>query len=271
MMPGLNYREINKPEPALLPAIESQITEMDDTPVLLLHGLFGSGDNLGTLARQLAGKHRVVLADLRNHGQSPHSAVMDLPLMAADVCALLDQLGITQCDLVGHSLGGKVAMQMAMNYPQRVRRLVIVDIAPVLYARGHDQVFAALQAVELTALSSRRDADAMMKPFIGEESLRQFLLKGLYSDATGFHWRFNLSALLSNYEALRDAPKGKPFDGRTLFIKGELSDYIADAHLPAVRTLFPQSELRVVAGAGHWLHGEQPVLFNALVESFLNT
>ncbi|MET0378985.1 MAG: alpha/beta fold hydrolase [Spongiibacteraceae bacterium] len=238
-------------------------------PVLLLHGLFGAGDNLGSLARQLAATRRVLQIDLRNHGQSPHAEHMDLPIMAKDLQALIQSLDITRCDIVGHSLGGKVAMQLAMNRAECVRRLIVADIAPVSYGPGHDQVFAALAAVDLPAVQSRRDADAMMAPFLDEAVLRQFLLKSLYRDDTGYHWRFDLATIKADYDALRAAPTGDPFPGPTLFIKGELSDYITGAQEPALRALFPAYRLQTIPGAGHWVHGEQPALFNSLVEEFL--
>ena len=239
-------------------------------PVLLLHGLFGSGDNLGALARELAVDRTVVLVDLRNHGQSPHTDFLDLAAMAGDIRHLQQRLGFSQCDIAGHSLGGKVAMQLALNFPDAVRRLVVADIAPVLYAPGHDAVFAALAAVDLRAVDRRSDAEAMMVPFIVETMLRQFLLKGLYRDDAGYHWRFNVSALEANYAAIRAAPTGHPFAGPTLFIKGELSDYITAEHELALRRWFPNFELRVIAGAGHWLHGEKPAVFNPLVKAFLS-
>ena len=245
-------------------------------PVLLLHGLFGAGDNLGALARDLASNRTVVLVDLRNHGQSPHVEHLDLAAMAEDVLALQRHLGFDQCDLVGHSLGGKVAMQVALNFPAHVRRLVIADIAPVLYAPGHDAVFAALGAVDLRAVERRSDADAMMTPHISEPMLRQFLLKSLYRDNSGikepggYHWRFNLPALKANYAAIRAAPTGQPFAGPTLFIKGELSDYITAEHEPLLRQWFPHFEFNTIAGAGHWLHGDKPEAFNRLVNTFLS-
>lgn len=253
-------------------------------PVILLHGLFGAGDNLGVLARQLAATRRVVQVDLRNHGQSPHTGFMDLSVMAADVSALLRSLEIACCDIVGHSLGGKVAMQLALNDADSVRRLVVADIAPVVYGRGHDQVFAALAAVDLAAVQSRRDAEAMMTPYLAEPALRQFLLKSLYRDTAAgnsdvaadneaearYQWRFNLAALQANYDALRAAPTGAPFTGPALFIKGELSNYITAEQEPILRALFPAYRLHTIPGAGHWVHGEQPALFNRLVEEFLS-
>lgn len=238
-------------------------------PVLLLHGLFGTGDNLGVLARQLATQRRVLMVDLRNHGQSPHAPTMTLADMADDVLALLDELAIGSIDLVGHSLGGKVAMQLALQYPARVHRLVVADIAPVAYPRGHDTVFRALHAVDLPAVQNRRDAEAMMASLIAEPVLRQFLLKSLERRDGGFAWRFNVPALEANYEALRAAPSGPAFHGPTLFVRGELSDYIAPAHEAALFALFPRAQIETVAGAGHWVHGDNPALFNSLVEAFL--
>jgi len=260
--------------------LHTRILGEGGVPVLLIHGLFGSGDNLGALARELAGDRTVVLVDLRNHGQSPHVDFLDLAAMADDILALQEKLGfgagdfsqcgINQFDIVGHSLGGKVAMQLALNFPQAVRRLVVADIAPVAYAPGHDAVFAALSAVDLRSVERRGDADAMMAPYLTDLSLRQFLLKGLYRDEGGYHWRFNLPALKVNYAAIRAAPSGNPFTGPTLFIKGELSDYITAEHEPTLRHWFPNFEFRIIAGAGHWLHGEKPAEFNSLVKAFMS-
>jgi len=238
--------------------------------VLLLHGLFGAGDNLGGLGRELAQDHRVALVDLRNHGRSPHSAPMDLALLAADVAALQDRLGIGRCALVGHSLGGKVAMELALNAPQRVSRAVFGDIAPVRYPPHHQAIFDALGALDLVTLGSRAEADAALARFIDEPAVRQFLLKSLYRDDSGFHWRFNLAALRACYDELGAAPQGRPFDGPVLFIKGELSPYIEPQHAAAIRAAFPQFRFKMIAGAGHWLHAERPAAFNRLVREFLD-
>lgn len=254
MSVALNYRELGS----------------GGVPVLLIHGLFGAGDNLGSLARRLATTRRVLMLDLRNHGQSPHTSTMTQAQMAEDVLALLGKLDITRADIVGHSLGGKVAMQLALNHPECVRRLVVVDIAPVDYPRGHDTVFAALHAVDLSAVRSRRDAEAMMVPYIEEPMLRQFLLKSLERTDRGYGWRFNLPALYTNYEALRSAPQGELFSGPTLFVRGELSDYIAPQYEPQLRAMFPQARIETVTGTGHWVHGDNPEVFNQLVSGFLS-
>jgi esterase len=238
--------------------------------VLLLHGLFGSGDNLGALARTLAADFRVVAMDLRNHGRSPHLPTMTLAEMAGDAVALLDTLGIDAAHVVGHSLGGKVAMQLALSHPARLRRLVSADIAPVQYKPHHQGIFAGLRAVDLAALRQRGDADAMLAHFVDEVPVRQFLLKSLYRDDTGFHWRFDLDALIANYAEVLAPPQGAPFSGPTLFIKGELSDYLLPEYEPAIRALFPNCGVKIINGTGHWLHGEKPVVFNRLVRNFLS-
>jgi len=237
--------------------------------VLLLHGLFGAGDNLGGLGRELAESCRVVLVDLRNHGRSPHSEAMNLPLLAADIAALQDRLGIDRAALVGHSLGGKVAMELALNLPERVDRLVVADIAPVCYPPHHQIILAALAGLELQTLSSRGEADSRLAASIDEPGVRQFLLKSLYRDDSGFHWRFDLAALRDCYSHLSAAPQGLPFAGPTLFIKGERSDYIKPEFEMAMRAAFPHFQFRMIAGAGHWLHAERPVAFNRLVRQFL--
>lgn len=241
--------------------------------ILLLHGLFGSGDNLNTLAKSLADRFRVVLVDLRNHGRSPHAPTMSLAEMAADVAQLQDQLGIESSVVLGHSLGGKVAMQLALNDASRVQKLIVADIAPVTYSPHHQNVFAALESVELATLQSRQQADAQMAQQLSDPSLRQFLLKALYQfkqqNQTQYRWRFNLPVLHQCYAEILAAPTGTPFSGPTLFIKGEQSDYILAEHDVVMRALFPAFQFQMIAGAGHWLHGEKPVEFNRLVEQFL--
>ena len=250
-------------------SLQHSVQGSGDEWVILLHGLFGSGDNLGALGRALAADFRVLAVDLRNHGRSPHSPIMDLAAMAADIVALQDSLGIVRSHLVGHSLGGKVAMQLALSQPERVGRLVVADIAPIDYAPHHQDIFAGLQAVDLAALRQRGDADGPLAQFVAELPVRQFLLKSLYRDEVGFHWRFNLSVLRASYKELLAAPTGRPFNGPTLFIKGELSDYIVAAYEPQMRELFPNFTFKMIAGTGHWLHGEKPLIFNRLVQQFL--
>lgn len=240
-------------------------------PVLLLHGLFGDGDNLGAVGRHLEHDRRVALADLRNHGASPHRPSMSLAEMAADATALLDRLGWPTCDVVGHSLGGKIAMQLALTAPGRVARLAVADIAPVRYPPHHQAVFAALEALDVDAVGSRADADRALARHLDEPALRQFLLKSLRRDDGHYRWQFNLSALMGCYDSqLSAAPAGAPYNGPTLFIKGELSDYILHAHEPAIRALFPHAQFKMINGTGHWLHGEKPAAFNRVVSDFLD-
>lgn len=238
--------------------------------ILLLHGLFGSGDNLNTLAKTLADEFRVVLVDLRNHGRSPHVPSMSLAEMATDIVSLQDELGIASSAVLGHSLGGKVAMQLALSNAARVQKLIVADIAPVTYTAHHQAVFAALESLDLERVQSRQQADAHLAERLADQGLRQFLLKGLYRDKEQYRWRFNLPVLRSCYAEVLAAPAGEPFPGPTLFIKGENSDYILPEHEAAIRMLFPNFEFRMIADAGHWLHGEKPVTFNRLVQQFLN-
>lgn len=237
--------------------------------VLLLHGLFGSGDNLGALARALAPAFRVVQVDLRNHGRSAHADDMSLTALAADVHALQHTLGIERCHFVGHSLGGKVAMQIALDAAACVDRLVVADIAPVTYTPHHVRIFAGLQRIVLEQVQSRQQADQQLAEFVADAGVRQFLLKSLYRDDRGFHWRFNLPVLVAQYAQMLAAPAGTPFGGPTLFIKGGDSDYILAEHEAPMRALFPQFEFKMIEGTGHWLHGEKPEIFNRLVRRFL--
>ena len=240
-------------------------------PLILLHGLFGMGDNLSMVAKPLSEYFQVYKLDLRNHGRSPRTDSMTLTEMAADVKAFMDAHGIAKAHILGHSLGGKVAMQLALDHPEMVEKLIVADIAPVAYSGGHKDVFAGLEAVDLANLSSRRDADNTLRQFIHENNVRLFLLKNLYrSDDGGFQWRINLPVLSRCYDNLGQANHGdEPFTGPVLFIKGELSDYIIEAYTDATRRLFPNAQLKIIQNTGHWLHAEKPAIFNQLVKRFL--
>ncbi len=241
-------------------------------PLVILHGLFGSLDNWQTLARKWADHYRVILLDLRNHGRSPHTDEMTYPLMAHDVAEFLEGEGIDECHLLGHSMGGKVAMQTALTYPALIDKLVIVDMAPRQYGRGHDDVFAALHALDPTTLDDRRDADAAMAPHLDDKGVRQFLLKNLArDDAEGFRWRMNLEVLDRDYDNLV-APVGtlgQTYPGPALFIRGGKSGYIKDEDWDGILKHFPAAKLATVKGAGHWVHAERPKELFELVGAFL--
>lgn len=240
-------------------------------PVVLMHGLFGSQSNLGVLARELAAHYWVISVDLRNHGLSPQSDEMNYPVMAADIIELLDELQIEQARLVGHSMGGKVGMQIALSAPQRVRALVVADIAPVTYRAHHDAVLDGLELLWNEPPLSRAQAAEILQPYVAEELTRAFLLKNLYRREDGrFGLKINLPAILENYTPkLSAAPEGEPFSGPVLFVKGELSAYIQEKHRQLIVALFPAAQLKIIPQTGHWLHAEKPQVFNKLVARFL--
>ena len=240
--------------------------------VVLLHGLFGMGSNLAGVSRALDEQFRVFSLDLRNHGRSPQCAAMDYPAMAEDVAQFIRDHNLARVHLLGHSMGGKVAMQLALTEPTLVDRLIVADIAPVSYPDRHDRVLAALNALVLQGITSRRDADHQLAQHIDDAGVRAFLLKSLYRNERGdFAWRFNLAAINASYPALRGAVEGEPFAGPVLFIKGECSNYIDSSHQTAIAGLFPGAGLKVVQGAGHWLHAEKPATFNRLVLRFFSS
>lgn len=250
-------------------SLHHRVTGEQGEWVLLLHGLFGAGDNLGALAKALMADFRVVQVDLRNHGRSPHTSSMNFDSMAADVALLQDTLGIQSSHVIGHSLGGRVAMQLALHQSSRVQRLVVADIAPVAYAPHHVVIMRALQALDLEGIANRGEVDAQLANSISDINTRQFLLKSLFKDGDHWRWRFNLPVLQASYASITQAQRGVPFENPTLFIKGGASDYILPDYEDAIRELFPNFELKTIAGAGHWLHGEKPVEFNELVKTFL--
>ncbi|MDB5268325.1 MAG: alpha/beta hydrolase [Hymenobacter sp.] len=244
-------------------------------PLVILHGLFGTLDNWQSLARRWATEAglRVISVDLRNHGRSFHSAEHTYALMAQDVLDLFDHLQLSQeTTLMGHSMGGKVAMRLALDHPERLARLIVVDIAPRFSDMEHqDDILAGLHAVNLAAITNRQEADAALAQYVGNLGTRQFLLKNLYRrDDNSFAWRINLEVLAAQLPAVGEETTGKaPFLKPTLFIRGGKSDYItAEDKLHGIPALFPHSQVATVVDAGHWVHAERPEEIFEMVKAF---
>lgn len=241
--------------------------------VIVLHGLFAASDNLLRLGKELAESFNVYLVDLRNHGESPHSSDMNYMLMAQDVIELMDSLSLESCAIVGHSMGGKVAMQLALNFPERIERIIVADIAPVNYEPRHEQIIQGLESLDESPPSSRADADKALARFVDDASVRQFLIKNLRKSSAQpgvLTWRFNLQAIVAHYSAILGAPSGVSYLKPTLFIAGELSDYITPAYRDTTLELFPKAAVKIIQGASHWLHAQKPDVFNALCARFLS-
>lgn len=244
----------------------------DNTPVVLIHGLFGKQDNLGLLKNHLSEQYSIITVDLRNHGQSPWSSEMNYELMSNDLFELLSTLNIPKATFIGHSMGGKVAMTCALRQPERVESLIVADIAPVTYKEHrHVNVMAALNAVAEQQPNSRKEADLVMQPYLDDVTVRQFLLKS-FSAKNETRWQFNLEALERDYWNIMAWPYDElQFQGKTLFIKGANSDYLLPEYQPIIQPQFPQAKAHIMAGCGHWLHAEKPALFHQIVSRFLNT
>ena len=235
------------------------------SPVVLLHGLFGSARNLGGVARALAASHRVVSMDARNHGDSPHAAGMGYDTMADDVADTMAAAGLEAAAILGHSMGGKVAMRLALTAPQRVTRLVVADIAPVAYPSHFGGFARAMAAVP--ADTSRLAADAMLAPDVPDAAIRSFLL---HNFRPGAGWRVGLAEIIGSLPRIEgwDAADER-YAGPTLFVTGARSDYVTPDDRPAIHRLFPAARFVAIKDAGHWLHAEQPASFNATVAAFL--
>ena len=247
-------------------------------PLIVLHGLFGSLDNLGGISRRLEDGWQIHALDLRNHGSSPHTPEMSYPAMADDVVAYMDARGLDKASILGHSMGGKVAMQVALSYPQRVQAVIAADIAPVGYEPRHDAILDGLNSLNFSRVKSRRDADQQLAEYVEIPGVRQFLLKNMErvpaeeknEDGPAFRWRLNLPAIDACYANIAAGPEGDgPFEGPVLFIKGGDSPYIQKQHQTTIARLFPAAELRIIEGTGHWLHAEKPDTFAALCRRFL--
>lgn len=256
--------------------VHRQGADAPGPPLVLLHGLFGNGGNWRPIAQALSDRHRVLAPDLRNHGASPHDASMGYPAMAADVLALLDAEGIERAVVIGHSMGGKTAMWLALTAPGRVAALGVVDIAPVCYAPRFEALVAALRSLPLKALHDRADADARLARGapgpVEDPRVRGFLLQNLRRDAAGgWNWRCNLSAIDDALPVLLGFPAadGRQFAGPAQVVYGTRSAYIDAGCLAPLRALFPLARLRAVANAGHWVHADDPRAFLAAIEPLL--
>lgn len=242
-------------------------------PLVMLHGLFGSQENLGAIGRALAEQYQIHGLDLRNHGRSPHTEDHSYALMVEDVVTYLDRMGIERAHFLGHSMGGKTVMQLALDHPQRVERLVVLDIAPVLYEPHHQQIMAGLHSLDLETLGSRNEADQLLAAYVPELPVRQFLLKNLVKTESGrLGWRINLEALTRNYaEIMAGQHSTQPFPRPALFVKGGDSDYIQAEYWPRIQELFPAAVMRIIPRTGHWLHAEKPEVVAAVIRRFLQS
>lgn len=239
-------------------------------PLVILHGLFGSADNWRHIATTLSAKRRVISVDLRNHGRSFHHARQTYPLMAEDLANLLEELGLGRVDLLGHSLGGKVAIQFAQSFTERLARLIVVDIAPRQYADEHSHIFKTLMALDLANFTSRTQISDALSSTLPDPAVRQFLLLNLQKENDSFRWRINLHALFCSYPGLlQQVVPEHPIDIPAMFISGADSSYVTEEDWQHIQQLFPQARQVVIDGAGHWVHADQPDVFLQQLDRFL--
>lgn len=242
------------------------------SPLIILHGLFGSLDNWMSHARTLSEDYSVFLIDQRNHGKSPHAESHTYGDMADDLLNFMDEQGIWRANILGHSMGGKVAMKFAAEYSDRVETLIVADMAPKAYPPHHDAIIAALTSFPLSEIGTREAAEQFLLQ-AGVENIgeRQFLLKSLARDSENrFYWKFNLPVLVRDYDhILAEIRQPKPFRQPVLFLHGGESRYVLPEYYPAIREQFPHAEFEVIPQAGHWLHADKPTEFLAAVKKFL--
>ena len=238
-------------------------------PLLIAHGLFGSARNWGVIARRLSDRREVLAVDMRNHGDSPRFPTQSYADMAADLAGVIAAHG-GRADVLGHSMGGKAAMMLALTEGAMVNRLVVADIAPVAYSHDQTRHITAMRALDLSGLTSRAEADARLAAAVTDPALRAFFLQSLDLRATPPGWRINLDVLEAEMPKIIGWPQvAGRFDGPTLFLSGALSHYVLPDYREAIRTLFPAARFAKLPGAGHWLHAEKPRAFEETVRVFL--
>ena len=243
-------------------------------PLIILHGFLGSLDNWHTLSTLWSKNGIAVYAvDLRNHGRSPHTEHHSIDLMVDDLKDFMNEHHLSSATILGHSMGGKVAMQFALTFPEMVDKLIVADIAPKKYKPGHDNVFKAIFNVDLDSIKTRKEAEEAMISFLPDFGTRQFILKNMERNDEGkYSWKFNLETLFKEYdEVTKEIQPENTFSGETLFIRGGLSKYIRDNDIETIKNIFPNSRIVTIENAGHWLHADKPEDFSKLVLDFLLT
>lgn len=239
-------------------------------PLIFLHGIFGSADNWLTQTRMLSDNYHTFTLDMRNHGRSPHDSTFHYAAMVGDVLEFLDTHAVKDPVLIGHSMGGKAAMNFAVAHPEKLQRLIVVDIAPKQYNMRHYAILEGLQAIQIDKITSRNEADEALAAFVEESDVRQFLLKNLQRKPEGgFQWKLNLPVIADNIEGVGAdlAFEGK-FEKPTLFIRGARSNYIQDEDMDRIRQVFPAAELQTF-DTGHWVPAEKPKEFVEAVRNWL--
>ncbi|MCH2021340.1 MAG: alpha/beta fold hydrolase [Saprospiraceae bacterium] len=240
-------------------------------PVIILHGMFGTLDNWQTIAKKLANNFMVFIVDLRNHGRSPHSDDFNYSIMSEDLREFMENNWIYKATIIGHSMGGKVAMQFASDNPDMINKLVIIDIAPKTYKGNHTDIFDSLFALDLDNLKSRKEADNLLAQKIESYTIRQFILKNLYLNkkTKKYNWKMNLPVIFKAYDIiLSNSELSEPFLGTTLFIKGSKSPYIDDNEFERYKKHFPSSSLVTIKDAGHWVHADQANQLLTILKKF---
>lgn len=246
-------------------------TQGNGPSLIILHGLFGSMDNWRSLAPKFARQFQVITVDLPNHGRSPHKKTFNYPSLARDLAGFVKQHGIGSAALLGHSMGGKVAMQYALDFSEQVAALVVVDIAPRAYPPEHLFIFEALNGLNLSAYGSRKEIDKALSHALPDPRVRQFLLMNLDKGKNGYRWRINLPDLQRNYRFIGGAIEGeRPYLGPSLFIKGGGSNYIGKGDEIEIRKQFPEAKIISIPNAGHWVHADAPEVFTSTVLKFLS-
>ena len=233
-------------------------------PLLIAHGLFGSARNWGVISKRLSDTRQVTTVDMRNHGESPHHPTNSYPDMAADLSETISE----ETDILGHSMGGKAVMTLALTHPERLRRIVIADIAPVSYRHTQQHLIDAMRRIDLTKIETRRDADTQLSEYEDAPGVRAFLLQSL--DVKARRWRLNLDVLEAEMSKIIGFPDlDGQFSGPALFLSGAESDYVLPEHRARIKSLFPKARFAKIPDAGHWLHADKPREFEAAVRVFL--
>jgi pimeloyl-ACP methyl ester carboxylesterase len=240
-------------------------------PLLIIHGLFGMSDNWIGIAKDLSQKYLVYILDMRNHGRSPHVDSFTYPEMVEDIYEFLTDFNHRQVSIIGHSMGGKIAMNFALEYPHRIKKLVVIDIAPRRYPVFHQEILQGLQSIKLHNLTTRNEADNQLANFVSSKRIRQFLLKNIYrKDDGSYAWRINLPVIIKNIEEISCEISSKiAFEQPTLFIKGGASEYITQQDESEIKSQFSASKILTIPDASHWVHSEAPDAVYEAINNFL--